>query len=334
MDTQEAISWAARMEAARGLRPLTDDAEVADLVEAGEALPVIEVARDPATGRLTAVGRGHEGHDNEGRMAPVCDFLQRRVLPFVEPGLDVRGGYRIELHDSYSYLPRERRVYDNAMTFSRPRAARERSVVVPDPYQMAAYGGMLSVPDTVPWGAKRPTLFFAGTTTGDRDPVRNERIAACRWALSQPRDVADFRITCVAQMTAANARAKVPCFDELLHPQVPHTDHFEHRYQVNIAGNTACWSRVPMVLASGSLMVQLRTHQDMAWYYPFLRQDEHYVGALSLDALPSVRQWCMANEGACQQMVARASRFVLDYLSPMHAALYWLHLLEAAAANR
>jgi Glycosyl transferase family 90 len=331
MDTQDSIAWAARAEAYRGLRPLTDDAELLELSEAGAALPVLQVTRGSGD-RLVVAGRGHEGHDNEGRMAPVCDFLQRRVLPYVEPGADVTGAYRIELHDSYSYLPRDRGVYDNALTFCRPRAAREASVVVPDPYQMAAFGGMLSVPDTVPWAAKRPTLFFAGTTTGDRDPARNERIAACRWALqTQPRDVADFRITHVAQMTLERCRAAVPRFDELLHAPVPHADHFGYRYQVNIAGNTACWSRVPMVLASGCLLVHLRTHQDMAWYYPFLRQDEHYVGAPSVDALPTVRSWCLANDGACQQVVARASRFVNDYLSPMQAALYWVKLLEAAA---
>ena len=204
-------------------------------------------------------------------------------------------------------------------------------MLLPDPFHMGGFGGMLSVPDRVPWASKRPTLFFAGTTTGDTDPGRNERVEACLWSLSKPREVVDFRITRVAQMSMELARARVPDFDRLLHPPVQHEEHFGYRYQVNIAGNTACWSRVPMVLASGCLLVHLSTHQDVTWYYPFLRQGEHYVGAASIGALPAVREWCLQNDAACQAMVARSNRFASDYLSSLHAALYTVNLLESAS---
>lgn len=337
MDTFAAIRHLARAEALRGLRPITDAAELDALAEAGMAVPRLRVARDPASGRLTATGHGHTGHDNEGRMPFLCAFMNQRVLPYVSPGAqaDVCGEWRVELHDSHSYLPRARQLpatYANCMAFARPLDEPARGAsLLPDPYQMGGYGGMLGVPDRVPWAAKRPALFFAGTTTGDRDPARNERIAACVWALRHPREHVDFRITNVAQMEPGAARAAVPEMDRVLHPPVPHEEHHRYRYQVNIAGNTACWSRVPMVLASGSVLVNLRTHADILWYYPLLREDVHLAAVGALDALPAKRAWLEANPAWCARVVADANRFVADHLSPLHAAHYTVSLLEAAA---
>lgn len=337
MDAATATEYIAQGEARRGLRPLTDEAELGALAEAGRALPVLRIQRDAATGRLHASGHGHQGHDNEGRMPFLLDFFNARVLPYVDPAVDVRGAWRVELHDSHSYLPRaaaDPAAYHNAMVFARPRRRWPRvASLLPDPYQMGGYGGLLDLAakDNVAWEAKKPVLFFAGTTTGDRDPARNERIAACRWALQQPRHVADFRITNVAQMTLEDCRRAVPGFDGLLHPPVPPQEHFPFRYQVNLAGNTACWSRVPMVMASKSLLVHLRTHDDILWYYPLLREDVHYAAVGDLHAMPAKRQWLEANPQWCKRVVEDANRFVTQHLTPLNAAQYTIRLLEDAA---
>ena len=326
MDATDVLAHLAQAEARR-LRPVRDPDE---LLSYAVQLPCINVASHPVTGRLVATGADYESHENAGRMPFLCDFLNRRVLPMVDPAVDVRGAYRIELHDSYSYLPQAAR-YTNALGFARPRGARESVALMPDPFHISDFGGLLtpSRQDDVAWEAKEPLLFFAGTTTGDRDPAKNERIRACVWSLGR-RDVARFQITSIAQMSSDAALAAVPLLRAALHPPVPPADHFRFRYQVNIAGNTACWSRVPMIMASRCLMLQLR-QPDVMWYYPALAEGTHFVGATDFEDLLRARKRCETEPERCKHVVANANRFVEDFLGPTQAAAYMVQLLEAAA---
>ena len=292
---------------------------------------MIELSRDQ-DGRLRVTGSGHERHENAERMPFVCDFVRDRVLPLVDPDVNVTGRYRIELHDSYSYLPSHYTArHRNAMVFARPRGATESVALIPDTFHMGDFGGMLRVRDTIGWDTKYPVMFFAGSTTGDRDPERNERIRACVWSL-QHRDVARFHVTNVVQMCPRDALAKVPAMARTLHPHISVADHFQYKYQVNIAGNTACWSRVPMIMASSCIMLNM-DHSDILWYYPLLADGTHYVGASSLDDLLKQRQYCVANDAWCRGIVAHANRFAKSFFESSTAAGYMAQLLEHAALS-
>lgn len=328
MDNIDAISYLAQAEARR-FRPIRDTSEVLELAEAGRALPYIEVTRSQE-GRLVARGYGHEGHDNEPRMAFMCDFFERKVLPMVDPDVDVKGVYRIELHDSYSYLAAgTREAHANSLGFARPQGVRDGVATIPDPYHIADFGGILSIPDNVPWSSKMPLMFFAGSTTGAKTPAENERIRACVWSLEH-RSVAHFLVTNIVQMDPATALRDVPSLKYALHAPVAVQDHFNYKYQVNIAGNTACWSRVPMILASSCLMFNLR-QQDVMWYYPALRDGDHFLGADDFDDLLQKRAFCTQNDKTCQRIVANANSFVENFLRPRHATSYTVQLLENAA---
>ena len=337
MDTAQAIEYLARAEARR-VRPITDDADLAELeARHGRPLSAVEVRRTQQQGRLEAVAMPREPkHDNAPRLDFITDFFNKRVLPLVDPAAaaDVCGTWRIELHDAYSYLP-DRGRYEEVLTFGRALDARERRVaLIPDPYHMADFGGLVAAAsaDAVPWATKEPTLFFAGTTTGDRDPARNERIRACMWALDR-RDVAKMYITNVAQMSSAAVVAAHPRFGEAVHAPFPVEAHFGYRYQVNLAGNTACWSRLPMVMATKSLLVHARDAcGDAMWYYPLLREGRHYVGADSAagDDLLRAHAFCKTYDRQCRAMVDEANAFARDVFHSGAAASYLATLLEAA----
>lgn len=330
MDVPGAIAYLASSEARRARPVRLEEA-------AAGGLPFFDIRRRRSGGGgggWEVRCGGHVGHDNASRLPFLCDWLSRRVLPLVDPDADISGAYRIELHDSYAYLP-ERRLhperYDHAFTFARPTDARETMALMPDAYQIQGLDGLLDARDDVPWAAKRPTLFFAGTTTGDRDPARNERIAACLWARAHaPPDVARFSITSIAQMDPDRALAAVPGLRAVMGPYVSLEEHRAHRYQVNLAGNTACWSRVPMVLASRSLLVHVR-HPDALWYYPLLRDGVHYVGVEAVPDLLKARDECEADPARCQRIVQDANRFANDVLRPRHADAYMAVLLETCA---
>jgi hypothetical protein len=348
MDTGQAIEYIARSEARR-VRPLTDPNELDELdARAGTVVPAFRVRRD-GRGRLTAEpapGREGLGHDNAERLPHVCRFLNERVLPLVGDGADagagagagargdvagVTGTWRIELHDAYTYLP-GRAGYEEVLTFGRAADAEQRRVaLVPDPYHMGGFGGALDVRDTVPWARKEPLLFFAGTTTGDRDPARNARLRACVWSLGRP-DVARMHITSIAQMSPEAALAAHPTLRGALHAPFAIADHFRYRYQVNIVGNTACWSRLPMLLSSGCVAVHVR-HADAMWYYPLLREGRHYVGADSVEGPDLLRAhaFCRAHDRRCAEIAKEANALAADLFHVGAAATYLAALLRESA---
>ena len=325
MDTPTAATYIARSEARR-IRALRSVDELDELDEVfgseqQKRLPAFRITESDL-GRLVALPLSdrHPTHDNAPRLPQVCTYLNSKVLPMIEPEAkrDVQGYYRIELHDSYTYLP-DRAKYDNVFSFGRDIDAAERNVaLLPDPYHMDNFAnGQLvgaASADSVRWQDKEPILFFAGTTTGNRDPSRNARLRACAWGAGRA-DATKMYITSVAQMSMDSIRARYPydVLSTVFHTPVPVADHFRYRYIANIVGNTACWSRVPMIMSSGSVMVHVR-HADATWYYPLLREGRHYVGAQSVAPhdLGRALDFCRRYDQQCKHMVGEANALARD----------------------
>ena len=357
MDVCSAASHLADAEARR-IRPITDvegpDSDLATIEARSLKLPVIEIYKNDM-GRLAARGSGHHGHDNADRMALMCAFIENRVAPLVDTTVaDVTGYYRIELHDSFSYLPNRTRYRDsNAMVFSRPGMYMGRVAAIPDPYHISNFGGLLDAvragrSTSVPWASKKDAMLFAGTTTGHRDPVRNARIQACLWALKRP-DRAVFKITNVAQMTMDDITRAIPehvrsSIHSIFHPPIPVPVHFDFKYLVNVVGNTACWSRVPMILSSNSLLLNVE-HEDIMWYSPLIVDGTHYIGSggetfvesdssgPSKSPLDRAYQWCRDNDRECQEIVKNANKLSDTLFAPTMCEAYMAHFLETCAYN-
>ena len=285
----------------------------------------------PRTSTYTVSMRGHHGHDNEGRAPLICDFLKTSVLANMDSEVDASGIYPIELHDSYTYLPSAGDAkYKGALTFSK-NMKHGHTILFPDPYQIAGYGGMLGVQDTIEFSKKQDIVLFAGTTTGSRNPMFNDRINACRWAVDK-RPQYQFYITHVAQMSIEDVRSFAKT-DAIFHAPISHVDHFQCKYIFNIRGNTCCWSRVPMILNSNSLMLNL-SHEDGTWYYPVLQESVHYVNVNDMNSLTSVVEQCSNDPAFCHGIVKNAKTFVKNYCGQVHAAYYAKCLFEAMAHNK
>lgn len=289
-------------------------------------LPYLHVFRDDMN-RWRVQGYGHIGHDNEGRMAPMCWFLENMVLPHV--AADAGGFYNIELHDSYTYLGRDYEMYDGVLTFSKHRE-HHSAVVVPDMYQMAAYGGMLAK-DTVPWSTKRDSVIGAYTTTGDRNPFKNDRIQTCIWSVKH-RPKCNLYITKIAQMSADDVR-QVPGVDAVMASYIPFEEQLRHKYLLSLKGNTETWDQAKW-LASGSLVLK-KKHDDVCWYSPLMHDRTHVVlCGDNEDIIKAVDYYTHNGDEACH-IVKNANKFVQDFLYPQHKAIvYWVRLLESAASNK
>lgn len=310
-------------EAGRVRRFRDGEEEESDRVERGlPEVPTLHIARTSRSGKWSVSSSGETGHPNEVRMPFVRDWLEREVLSEAAGVQDCTGTYRMQLHDSCSYLPRASEFRDT-LSFGRCEGSGQSIARFPDPYQAS---GLMGVMDDVPWERKRPTVVFAGSTTGDVDPTRNARVRACLWARDHP-DETDFRISSVVQMRPYDVCTRVPGMTDIIAPHLAPQGQFRHRFIANIVGNTACWSRVPMVMGSGSVMFHI-PHDDTSWYYPAMRPGVHYVECETHEAILRCRLSCMADAEGCHRMVADAGAFSSEYLSPAAAAQYTRALLS------
>lgn len=320
--TQDKIASLAEAEASR-VRKFRDQAEEEiDRAEHGlPAVPLLHIEKRGLSGAWSVRSSGSEGHPNEPRMAFVVGWLER-TLSTTREGGDPTGTYRLELHDSCTYLPRATE-YSNVLSFCRSTLTDTSIATFPDPYQAAGYGA--GPTDALAWEFKRPTVVFAGSTTGDPDPSKNVRVLACLWALGQPRET-NFRISSVVQMRPYDLLARHPQVRAVMAPHMSPQDQFSHRFIMNIAGNTACWSRVPMVLGSRSVLFHM-PHADAAWYYPEMKAGEHFVECADHAQILKNRLTCMADETTCRHMTSAANLFRSQYLTHDAASLYAGQLL-------
>lgn len=294
---------------------------------ASKRIPYVVVSKDPITRRYRVRGGGHRGHDNEARMALVCDVLETRVLPRLPQEADVCGCYSIELHDSYSYLvDRNASEYRGAMTFSK-RTVDTDVVCVPDVYQLLGYGGRL-FPD--PYGMDRfetklDGIVGAFTTTGDRRPEHNVRVQTCLWSLAH-RDRCHLYITSVAQMCPRSLLDRYPQLDatvmrEYVHP----SEQQRYKFILNLPGNTETWDMAWM-LNSNSVVVK-RAHGDMCWYSPMLLDGTHVVRSDADDDI--LKALDRTDARTARFLMGNAHRFVQDFMVPAETAYeYWAALWE------
>ena len=274
-------------------------------------------------GKVTFRNTGR--HPAAYRCPGVAVFVEQCVLPLVS--LDVSGEYRFETHDASegARVP--------TLCFARDMSIENAyEILVPDFYQMFGYRGQFDdVNDPIDWSSKLPKAVFAGTTTGPVDPAKNKRVEACRWALG--RTDCDFKITSVCQMTPDALVAHCGQHANISGPYLTTAEHFKYRYVLNIVGNTCCWSRVPMILKSGSLMLNL-SHDQGTFYYPLLKDGEHYIGISNIAEIGNVIVSCESNVENCKRIVRNGNDFVAKYCTQHAAAVYMAHVLDAIAAAK
>jgi hypothetical protein len=291
--------------------------------------PYIEIKKK--SNKYIINGYNYETHDNSPRMQLVCDYIKNVVFPNVDSNVNISGLYKIELHD---VIQENDKSDGGCFCFSRNKSSRDDYVLLPDAFQMQNYGGLLAnYSDDISWNKKSSRALFCGTTTGLRNPMLNERLQACDWAVRTARSYTDFYITKVAQMDMSDIIRCYPetCGTFFRNEYIPVEDHYKYKYLVNIAGNTCCWNRVALIMNSKSLM--LSTYQsDMCWYYPALCEGIHYSSVkLSGDNLYNTIQYYEQNPLEASIIVRNANTFVKQYLSATSVILYVTMLFENIA---
>ena len=269
----------------------------------------------------------YEWHDNAPRMDLWKTYLQNAVIPNIDPSLNISGYYNIELHDSYTYLDNDKN-YKNVLTFAKFKND-PSSILIPDPYMICNWGNMLnSINDEQDWDTKLNKVCFYGTTTGNRDPFKNERINLCLWAKDK-RSYCDFYITNVAQMSVDDCR-KVKGFDDIYHPRVSISDQAKYKYHLMVDGNTC---RFDVWYFKMNNVVMKYPSNEMLWYYPLLQDDNHYV-EVNKDNIISKMNYFNTNPLHAQHIISNAKRITSKLFRPIIHQMYTTNLFENMALNR
>ena len=304
--------------------PLTED-EIEDI-----EVPYFEVVKDsngPAGYNIRMYN--FEKHDNAPRMPYYCEYLLKNIFPNVNSKCDLTGYYPIELHDSYSYLNNDK-CYDNVLTFSK-RKQDKFPVLIPDPFQIANYGGRLGISDPVKWESKEDKVGFFGVTTGNKDPRKNQRLNICKWSIDN-RDISEFYITRIAQIEPNNVIKHYPNFNKMSCNPVQQETQYKYKFLLSADGNTASYDRLCWIMKSNSLLFKYES-DDILWYYPLILENTHFA-SVTTDTLRSKYEFYKNNPNISQLMTTNSNQFVKTFITPVNTMLYTTYLFENFADNK
>lgn len=325
MDYSEAIAHQAMVNA-RGGRPMREE-------EVCKEMPYIQIYQD-TLGKLQVMSYNYENHDNAPRMQLYETYLNNNILPNVTTS-DVCGWYNIELHDSYTYLNRSEAYRTKGiLTFSKYKDDTS-PVLLPDPYMVSNWGGMLtSIRDDTPWDAKQDAACFFGTTTGDRNPIRNQRIRFCMSCLDNP--VLTCKITHIAQMSEQDiVRVYDPTqWSKTYAPSViSPIMQMQYKFLISLDGNTC---RFDVWNYATNCVTMKAKSREMLWYYPMLLDGQHFIGfdLDNLDDLANKVRYFAKEQKLCTHINKNAQMFAQEMFRPLSHIKYTTQLFESMSENR
>jgi hypothetical protein len=194
------------------------------------------------------------------------------------------------------------------------------NLLIPDLYAMQDYKGALEKKDTVPMKDKANKLLFIGVSSGKALLEENRRVALCKFAKGK-----DWIEAYLSGIVNVSPRAST-YLQKFLHAPMTQEEQYGYRHIMVIDGNTACWDRLPWVLASQCVCwKEESTHE--CWYYDFLKPWVHYV-PFTRETLEDTWR-IVKNDLALQERVVRAANaFVEDFLRRERHVLYLQTLMS------
>jgi len=258
---------------------------------------------------------------------------------------ECRAPLDVSLHDYVGPSMNDAEWPHSVLAFSK-RINDRHNTLIPDLYAMQNYKGALDeggasggagggagagaqiknaahVPATL---KRKNKLLFIGKSTGARSFTLNRRIALCRYARGPGRSAwIEAYISGVANFDAGEAQK----FRDLMHPEMTRGEQCAYRHLIVCDGNTACWDRLPWILASKSVCWKEESDHE-CWYYLLMKPWVHYI-PFTLENLAETWEKVKDDLELQLRIVAAANEFVECYLRPECHALYARTLLDRIA---
>lgn len=273
-------------------------------------LPHFSISRELS--KYTVHAGNFEHHPNADRMQMLAYYLLNNICPNIIG--DMSGLFQIELHDVYDPLKTD---FSNTLVWSKYKIDQD-VILLPDLYHMCNYFGKLNVSDDKPFARKKDKLCFFGSSTGSTFIPMNERVRGCIWG-SKNFDIADFFITRKVQMLDSTIIA-----NNLMTSEVPLRKIFDYKFCCDIKGNTNCWDRVPIIMASNSLMLRMPC-EFMSFYKPLIPTQ---VVVEDYEDLRKKRLFYLENQRHATNIVDSNQTFAKRYFTEKVARIYMLNLFQ------
>jgi hypothetical protein len=296
------------------------------LEDINQNLPYFEIFKDQYN-RYDIKFYNYEKEDNAPRAPYLQGYLKNSILSNVDKSIDIKGFYNIELHDSYTYRNNDIN-YKNVFTFSKFKDDKG-PVLLPDVYQLGNYGNTLQFEDKIQWDKKVNKAVFYGSTTGDRDPLKNKRIDICQWALNKP-ELYDYKITNIVQMDSATVIQKIPNIEKIMSKAISVSDQINYKYLFNIDGNTSKFDIWPY--KTNSIVLKYES-KEMLWYHPLMLDKFHFV-EVNKNNMESTINHYNNNPIDGQIVSVNARRFLHEILKPIAHQIYTVSLFESIGHNK
>lgn len=295
--------------------------------EIDKSIPYFEIIKNQFN-RYDIIPYSYESHDNAQRMSLWVNYIKDMILPNIDSKINLSGYYNIQLHDSPTYL-NDNKDYKDVLCFAKLKNDKG-AILIPDPYMIQNWGNMLNnIDDKKEWTDKKNKIIFAGTTTGNRDPLKNERINLCLWSLKN-KDFCDFNITNIAQMNIENIKKYVPEFDNIYKLPINIDEQMQYKYQLNIDGNTCKFNVEHFKI--NSVIMKYKSN-DMLWYYPLIQNNVHYT-EVNKDIIKNTFEFFNNNPNLANVMIYNAKKLASELFRPIIHQIYTINLFESIGNNK
>jgi hypothetical protein len=198
-----------------------------------------------------------------------------------------------------------------------------RAILVPDPdfYNSGGYAELRTRACTAPaWMKRSDVILWRGSTTGGvvrslgssddlSDPDTLPRIRMCSLLRGLPQ--VDARIVSVVQTSNPVGLTAILRSAGLMAEWMPEERWIEHKFAIDIDGNSNSWSNLFRSLLLGCCVIKISSPRGYRqWYYDRLLPFEHYVPVRAdMSDLYQQIEWCRDNIGFCGQIAANGQMF-------------------------
>lgn len=215
-----------------------------------------------------------------------------------------------------------------------------RAILIPDfSLQDPEYADELvevrKAAQTIEFDARREIIKWRGRLSGPDYPTLANvetfpRYHLLLMSLQHP-DRIDARLTDDANLAGCDSavalKRRIETLFGSLVPTLHPADFVRYKYLISLDGAVAAWKRVPLILASGSvLMLQHRWRQ---FFYPGLQPGVHYV-PLKPDAsdIRERYEWLRSQPERARAVARNGQRFAQEVLNPEAVENYFVEILE------
>jgi hypothetical protein len=214
-----------------------------------------------------------------------------------------------------------------------------QTIPIPDfhiqqPSYAEVFATIVTMKRQYPFEKRRRKVFWRGSLSGPQYVTRENVHVFPRYRLL---DIArnapamiDARLTNYDDIAARDHDGTIRAhltqrFGELS-PYVPEPDLMAYKYAVSTDGAVAAWRRVPVILASGSVL--LLQHQWKQFFYPGLRPWEHYVPVWTdISDLLEKYEWLEDHPAEAEAIASAGHAFAMRFLTPEAIESYFSDIL-------